>query len=170
MNDGWFESAATRVGPENTRAEYNPLAWFVGEPVIGEGTWIGPFCLIDGSGGLVIGRGCDVSAGVQIYTHSSARRCVTNRGEDIDRAPVAIGDNTFIGANAVVLMGVAIGSRCVIGAGAVVTSDVPDGAVVVGVPARVVGVVDPATGACVFHSEPGPQDQDSLEGASGFDL
>ena len=125
---------------------YNPLAWFVGEPVIGAHTWIGPFCLIDGSGGLTIGEGCDISAGAQIYTHSTAKRCVTQRAVDNERAPVTIGDHTFIGANAVVMKGVTIGDGCIIGAGAVVTADVPDGSCVVGVPARVVGRVDPHTG------------------------
>lgn len=129
---------------------YNPLAWFVGEPVIGQGTWIGPFCLVDGSGGLVIGRGCDLAAGVHVYTHSTARRCVTDRAAPIERRPVRIGDCTFIGANAVVLMGVTIGSHCVIGAGAVVSTDIPDGRVAVGVPARVVGTVDPRTGAVSY--------------------
>ena len=129
---------------------YNPLAWFVGEPEIGEGTWIGPFCLIDGSGGLVIGRGCDLAAGAQVYTHSSAERCVTGRAVPIERAPVRIGDRTFIGAGAVILMGVTIGSHCIIGAGAVVTADVPDCSVAVGVPAAVTGTVDPATGAITY--------------------
>lgn len=131
---------------------YNPLAWFVGEPKIGPGTWIGPFCLIDGSGGLEIGQGCDVSGGVHVYTHSSAKRCVTARAVEIERRPVKIGDYTFIGANAVILMGVTIGSHCVIGAGAVVTTDVPDGGVAVGVPARVVGKVDPRTGEISYYS------------------
>ena len=125
---------------------YNPLAWFVGEPTIGEGTWIGPFCLIDGSGGLVIGRSCDVAGGVHIYTHSTARRCVTDRNVALERAPVRIGDCTFIGANAVVLMGVTIGDHCIVGAGSVVSIDLPDHSVAVGVPARVVGTVDPTTG------------------------
>ena len=125
---------------------WNPLAWVVGDPEVGAGTWVGPFCLLDGSGGLVIGEGCDLAAGVQVYTHSTARRCVTGREVDVERAPVVIGDRTFIGANAVVLMGVRIGSGCVIGAGSVVTADVPDGTCAVGVPARVVGQVDPQTG------------------------
>ena len=46
-----------------------------------------------------------------------------------------IGDHVFIGANAVVNMGVTIGSHAVVGAGAVVTRDVPPYTVVVGVPA-----------------------------------
>jgi acetyltransferase-like isoleucine patch superfamily enzyme len=128
---------------------YNPLAWFVGEPSIGDGTWIGPFCLIDGSGGLSIGRGCDISAGVHIYTHSTVKRCVTARSADIEHDRVSIGDHTFIGANSVVLMGVRIGSHCVIGAGAVVTSDIPDHSWATGVPATVQGRVDPVSGSLV---------------------
>jgi acetyltransferase-like isoleucine patch superfamily enzyme len=126
--------------PENP---FNELAWIVGEPSIGAGTWIGAFTLIDGSGGLSIGEGCDISSGVHIYTHSSAMRCVSGRRYDtVDRAPVAIGDRVFIGANAVVNMGVTIGDECIIGAGAVVTGDVPTRTVVVGVPARPVARVD----------------------------
>jgi acetyltransferase-like isoleucine patch superfamily enzyme len=122
---------------------YNEHAWIVGEPVIGEGTWIGAFCVVDGSGGLTIGRGCDVSCGVQIYTHSTVRRCVSGRRyNEIDRAPVVIGDHVFLGANAVVMMGVTIGDRAVVAAGAVVTADVPHDAVVGGVPAKVIGRVE----------------------------
>lgn len=130
---------------------YNPLAWFVGEPVIGEKTWIGPFCLIDGSGGLEIGRGCDISGGVHIYTHSSAKRCVTDRAVEIERKPVRIGDCTFIGANAVIHMGVTIGDHCIVGAGAVVKIDLPDCSVAVGVPAKITGTVDPSTGKITYH-------------------
>lgn len=122
---------------------YHPLAWIVGEPDIGEGTWIGAFCVVDGSGGLTIGRGCDLSAGSQVYTHSTMKRCVSGREyPEVDRAPTTIGDRVFIGANAVVNMGVTVGDGAVIGAGAVVTRDVAAGEVVAGVPAEVIGHVD----------------------------
>ena len=62
---------------DSTANPYNPHAWIIGQPEIGEGTWIGAFTVIDGSGGLRIGRGCDVSCGVHIYTHSTVRRCVS---------------------------------------------------------------------------------------------
>lgn len=121
---------------------WNPHAWIVGEPQVGEGTWIGAFTIIDGSGGLTIGRGCDISSGAHIYTHSSARRCISGRAYDVvDRAPTRLGDYVFVGANAVIQMGVTIGDRAVVAAGAVVTADVPPATVVAGVPARAVSRV-----------------------------
>lgn len=122
---------------------YNQHAWIIGEPEIGEGTWIGAFTVIDGSGGLRIGSGCDISCGAQIYTHSSAKRCVSGRAfPEVERQPTTIGDRVFIGANAVVQMGVTIGDGAVVGAGAVVTTDVAPGSVVGGVPARPLATVD----------------------------
>jgi acetyltransferase-like isoleucine patch superfamily enzyme len=129
--------------PEHAGAErglpanpYNPHAWIIGDPEIGPGTWIGAFTVIDGSGGLTIGAGCDVSCGVHIYTHSTVRRCVSGRAYDqVDRSAVRIGDRVFLGANAVVMKGVTIGDGAVVGAGAVVTRDVPPYTVVTGVPA-----------------------------------
>ncbi|MDQ0647774.1 acetyltransferase-like isoleucine patch superfamily enzyme [Microbacterium natoriense] len=128
------------VIPDNP---YNEHAWIIGEPKVGDGTWIGAFTLIDGSGGLTIGSGCDISSGVHIYTHSSAKRCVSGRAYgEIDREPVTIGNRVFIGANAVINMGVTIGDEAVVGAGAVVTTSVPPRTIVAGVPARVIGTVD----------------------------
>lgn len=116
---------------------YNPHAWITGDPQIGTGTWIGAFTVLDGSGGLAIGAGCDISSGAQIYTHSSARRCVSARAHtEVDRAPVRIGDHVFVGAGAVIGMGVTVGDHSVVAAGAVVTRDVPPFTVVAGVPAR----------------------------------
>lgn len=126
--------------PENS---FNPLAWIVGKPTIGAGTWIGAFTVIDGSGGLEIGEECDIASGVHIYTHSSALRCVSGRQYPlVDRSAVRIGDRVFIGANAVVNMGVTIGDEAIIGAGSVVTKDVPARAIVAGVPARITGWLD----------------------------
>ncbi|ALE92676.1 acetyltransferase [Arthrobacter alpinus] len=132
----------TRTAGKLPDNDYHEASWFVGEPAIGDGTWIGAFTVIDGSGGLVIGADCDISSGVHIYTHSSAKRCVSGRRfETVEREPVSIGDRVFIGANAVVMKGVTIGDEAVIGAGAVVTSDVPARTVVAGVPAKVTATV-----------------------------
>lgn len=125
--------------PENP---YHPLCWIIGEPTIGTGTWIGPFTIIDGSGGLTIGDGCDISAGAKIYTHSSARRCLSGRTfPEVERAPVVIGDRVFVGSNVVIFAGVTIGDESIIQANSVVTRDVPARTMVSGNPAVAVADV-----------------------------
>jgi acetyltransferase-like isoleucine patch superfamily enzyme len=143
----WSIGGAVGTDPEGRPAQpllppnpYHPLAWIVGEPDIGSDVWIGAFTVIDGSGGLVVGHGCDISAGAQIYTHSTVARCLTDRGREIDRAATRIGRNVHIGANAVVLMGSDIGDYSAVGAGAVVLQGTvaPPHSLLVGVPARVI--------------------------------
>lgn len=120
---------------------YNRHCWITGSPEIGPGTWIGAFTLIDGQGGLKIGRGCDISSGAQILTHSTVRRCLSERRNDrIDLKSTVIEDHVFIGTNAVILMGCSIGHHSVVAAGAVVCENtiVPPYSLVAGVPARIV--------------------------------
>ena len=57
--------------------------------------------------------------------------------QGISTAAVHIGDDVWIGANAVVLPGVTIGNHSVVAAGAIVTKDVPQGSLVAGVPAKI---------------------------------
>lgn len=83
-----------------------------------------------------IGSGCVVADNVMITSTDHAR---TDRHSVTGTGPVVIGDNVFIGQNCVVLGGVTVGNNATIGAGAVVTKDVPAGAVVGGVPAKVIG-------------------------------
>ena len=54
-------------------------------------------------------------------------------------APIEVGNNVFIGSDSVILPGVRIGDNSIIGAGAVVTKDLPSGSVWGGVPARCIG-------------------------------
>lgn len=123
--------------------KYNSNTWIAGNPQIGENVWIGAFCLIDAiHNTLKIGEGTDIASGAQIYTHSTVKRCISERRYDkIDSKPTEIGKFCFIGANAVVLMGCKIGDHSVVAAGAVVTENtiVPPYSIVAGVPARVTG-------------------------------
>lgn len=122
---------------------YNKHTWIFGEPEIGERVWIGAFCLIDGRyAALKIGRGTDISSGAQILTHSTVRRCISERRySEIDSAPTEVGEFCFIGTNAVILKGCRIGHHSVIGAGAVVSENtvIPPYSLAVGIPAKVVG-------------------------------
>ena len=134
-------STQPAAAPPLPANKFNAHAWITGTPEIGEGCWIGAFTLIDGLGGLKIGRGCDISCGAQILSHSTVRRCLTERAHSVvDKRPTEIGDHCFIGTHAVVLMGAKIGHHSVIAAGAVVLEgmEVPPYSLVAGVPARVV--------------------------------
>lgn len=108
---------------------------------VGRKVWIGPNTLLDGSGGLSIGDGCDISAGAQVYTHDTVRRVLSDGGSDVEHSPVSIGDHVHIGAGAVILRGVTIGDHSVVGAGSVVTRSIPPTTVAVGVPCRPIGTV-----------------------------
>lgn len=123
--------------------KYNPHAWILGKPSIGEDTWIGPFTLIDAKYAKVtIGKGCNIATGCQIISHSTVHRCISERTyKKIDTGNVVIGDHCFIGSNAVILMGATIGHHSVVAAGAVVPekAKIPPYSIVMGVPGKVVG-------------------------------
>lgn len=108
----------------------------LGQPVVGKNVWIGPNALLDAAGGLTIGDGCNLSAGVQIYSHDSVARCISAGKQPLTHAAVHIGANTYIGPNAVIAKGVTIGTGCVIGAMSLVLNDIPDGWIAHGSPAR----------------------------------
>lgn len=126
--------------PEN---KYNKHSWIAGKPEIGENVWIGAFCLVDAKhASLKIGQGTDISSGVQLLTHSTVKRVISERrwGE-VESAPTEIGEFCFIGTHATILMGVKIGHHSVVAAGAVVPQfmKVPPYSIVAGVPAKVIG-------------------------------
>ena len=56
--------------------------------------------------------------------------------------PITIGNNVFIGGRSTILYNVKIGNNCIIAAGSLVNKDVPDGSIVAGVPAKVIGKFD----------------------------
>jgi acetyltransferase-like isoleucine patch superfamily enzyme len=113
-------------------------ALVLGKVRVGCNTWIGPFTLLDGLGGLEIGEYCSISSGVQIYTHDTVKWAVTGGVHLPERAPVSsIGSRCYIGPNVVISKGVKIGNGCVIGANSFVNSDIPDGARAWGTPAKV---------------------------------
>jgi acetyltransferase-like isoleucine patch superfamily enzyme len=96
--------------------------------------------LLNGYGGITIGDHCLVGRGASFFSggHTFDRCDRLILDQPLQRAPIAVGDDVYFGLNAVVLGGVTIGSGAIIGAGAVVVDDVPPGAIVAGVPARLV--------------------------------
>lgn len=95
--------------------------------------------VIDGRGGLVIGDDCLLGFEniLLTSTHNSGDASVPIRLQGMYSSPIAIGDDVWTGCRVTVLPGVSIGSHAIVAAGAVVTTDVPEWAVVGGVPARV---------------------------------
>jgi acetyltransferase-like isoleucine patch superfamily enzyme len=112
-----------------------------GKVKVGVNCWIGPNTIIDGSGGLHIGNYCTISAGAQIYSHDNVKQTLSSGLAEIERTPVSIGDNVYIGSNATIIKGVRVGNFCVIGAYSFINKDVPNNSIVFGQPGKVMGTV-----------------------------
>lgn len=103
---------------------------------IGRDTIIGQKAFLDGRDLLSIGDHVDIASEVMIY---NSEHDINAEDFGATKSPVEIGDYVFIGPRAIILPGVKIGKGAVVGAGAVVTKDVPEFAIVGGVPAQVIG-------------------------------
>jgi acetyltransferase-like isoleucine patch superfamily enzyme len=116
---------------------------------IADEVWVGHYGLLDGIGGILIGKGVNIASHSCIYTHSSqdAIRLMGNKFIDVPASErlgyiiqgVEIGDYTFIGTSCVILPGTKIGKGCIVGAGSVVKGNFPDYSILVGNPAKVHG-------------------------------
>lgn len=106
---------------------------------IGDKSGIGYKC--ECSGPITIGNNVMMGPEVVIYTRNHKRDSIDipmcEQGFD-DFKPVTIGDDVWLGRRVMIMPGVTIGNHCIIGAGAVVAKDIPDYAVVVGNPAKIV--------------------------------
>ena len=147
LSDRWQRARALGFGDE---ASIYASSYVYGEVRVGARTWIGPFTLLDGSGGLEIGENCSISAGVQIYTHDSVEWALSGGTAAYEKAPVSIGDCCHIGAQAIIVKGVSIGHHCVIGATSFVNRDVPPFTIAAGAPCRPIGRVQITDGRISF--------------------
>lgn len=138
--DRW--ERAKRLGFGTGASIYDSSCVF-GDVRVGDGTWIGPNTLLDGSGGMLeIGATCSISAGVHIYTHDTVHWAISGGIAPARKAPVRIGDRCYIGPQSIIVAGVTIGRKCIVGANSFVAVAVPDATFVAGSPARVVGRIE----------------------------
>lgn len=86
---------------------------------------------------VFIGDHVTITSGVTFITHDGGVWVFREADPDIDVfRPVTVGNNVFIGINAIIMPGVTVGDNAIIGAGSVVVKNVPSDTVVAGVPAR----------------------------------
>ncbi len=108
----------------------------------GKGSYINSGYISAGNAGVSIGAWCAIGYNVSIIavTHDIHFPTGPESQRPLNEKPVRIGDGVWIGNNVVILPGCTIGNFAVIGANSVVNRDVPDFAICVGMPARVVKI------------------------------
>lgn len=148
LNSGWKDPAEVRrllarlIGRpvDDSVTVFPPFYSDFGRNIaIGERVFINAGCIFQDQGGITIGDDCLIGHNAVLATlnHDLA----PSRRADLLPAPIVLGTNVWIGANATILPGVTVGDNAVVAAAAVVTKDVPDNAIVVGSPAKVVRYV-----------------------------
>jgi len=130
------------LGKKSVVESYSCINNAVGDIIIGDHTRIGIHNTIIGP--VTIGSHVNLAQGITVtalnHNYSDTTKRIDEQG--VSTKPVIIGDDVWIGANAVILPGVTIGSHVVVAAGAVVTKDVPENTIVAGVPAKVIRTVN----------------------------
>lgn len=154
-------------------AHISLMRWAKGQGYAGLAQWvarriqlkysvfISPRCTLEGNiefrhpVGIVVGDGVTLADGVVLYQHVTLGGA--RQGDAGRNNYPSVDEGTVIFAGAVVVGGIRIGKHCTIGANAVVTTDVPDGATAVGIPARIIQKnPEQNPGSVRPREEPGP--------------
>ena len=126
------------LGNYSVVESYSCINNAVGDVIISDHTRVGLHNTIIGP--VTIGSHVNLAQGITVtalnHNFSETDKRIDEQG--VSTTPVAIDDDVWIGANAVILPGVSIGTHSVVAAGAVVTKDVPPHSLVAGVPAKII--------------------------------
>ena len=127
-----YRIAGVKIGPGSTIHMW--CSFFEpGNITIGRDTIVGDHAFLDGRDKIFIGDHVDIASQVMVY---NSQHDIDNKDFGAITKPVVIGDYVFIGPRSIILPGVTIGKGAVVAAQAVVTKDIPEYAVVGGVPAK----------------------------------
>ena len=135
FTDRWEKAKFLEFG-EGTSIYDSALV--IGDVNVGSKTWIGPNVILDGSGGLIIGSFCSISANVQIYSHDTIKWATSGGVKPYEYAPTSIGNNCYIGPNVIIQKGVRIGDGVIVGANSFVNRDIASGSKIAGSPAKII--------------------------------
>ena len=113
--------------------------WWPGNIRVGRSS-LNENVFLNGYGGITIGDHCLIARGACFFSggHTFDRADILIVEQPLARAPIVVEDDVYFGLNCIILGGIHIGRGAIIGAGSVVTDSVPSGAIVAGVPARVI--------------------------------
>lgn len=134
-----LRSISFHVG-DNVRISENCYIRHPSKLYVGNNVSIWPMTYIECSGGIYIGNDVSIAHSVTIMSeeHIYSSHEIPIKDQGVTHDAVQIEDNVWIGAKSTILSGVTIGKGAIIGAGAVVVRDIPENAIAVGVPARVI--------------------------------
>ena len=126
------------LGDYSVVESYSCINNAVGDVIIGDHTRVGLHNTVIGP--VTIGNHVNLAQGITVtaLNHNFAEKGLRIDEQGVSTNPVTIGNDIWIGANAVILPGVTIGDHSVVAAGAVVTKDVPPHTLVAGVPAKII--------------------------------
>ena len=98
-----------------------------GKISIGDNTSLNVGCILVSRSKVTIGKNVAFGPNVMVYDHNHTMDpTIGPKGDGFQLGEIEIGDNTWIGAGAIILLGTHIGKNCVIGAGSVIKGNVPD--------------------------------------------
>ena len=102
---------------------FHPMVWINGDPDIGKNVYIGGLSEINSTGTTVkIGDNCDIASFVAINAVDSHKKCIGLK-INVERKPIVIENNVFIGSHSVIKGGAIIGHHSVVAAGTIVEGE-----------------------------------------------
>lgn len=139
LNDRWNQASDYGFGRGTSMYDE---ALILGNVQVGENTWIGPFSVLDGSGGeLSIGSFVSIGSGCQVYTHDSIKWALTGGNASFSKKMTSVGDCCFIAPMSIIGPGTIIGNHCFVTAGSFVNGEFDSNSIISGSPAKRVGKI-----------------------------